>query len=32
MYPGLGFSRAPERDWAPSENPDVTLVVYAQDV
>ncbi|MGO3153708.1 MAG: GNAT family N-acetyltransferase [Galactobacter sp.] len=32
MYPGLGFSRAPERDWTPSDKPDLTLLVYTQDV
>lgn len=32
MYPGLGFTRAPERDWTPSDKPDLTLVVYTQEV
>lgn len=32
FYERLGFHRAPERDWVPSDAPDVTLLVYTQEV
>lgn len=32
LYLRSGFHRVPERDWHPSDAPDVSLVVYAQDV
>lgn len=32
LYPRLGFHRVPERDWTPSDNPEVSLVVYALEI